>query len=89
MRTRFPDATMFIASDSSVAVADETDSTINGIILGVLLTILVLLVFTRNWRSTIIAGVVIPASLIAGFFFMDKSNFTVNALTLLAYYLFF
>lgn len=85
MRTRFPDATMFIASDSSVAVADETDSTINGIILGVLLTILVLLVFTRNWRSTIIAGVVIPASLIAGFFFMDKSNFTVNALTLLAY----
>lgn len=85
MRTRFPDATMFIASDSSVAVADETDSTINGIILGVLLTILVLLAFTRNWRSTIIAGVVIPASLIAGFFFMDKSNFTVNALTLLAY----
>ncbi|MBQ1997497.1 MAG: efflux RND transporter permease subunit [Alphaproteobacteria bacterium] len=85
MRTRFPDATMFIASDSSVAVADETDSTINGIILGVLLTVLVLLAFTRNWRSTIIAGVVIPASLIAGFFFMDKSNFTVNALTLLAY----
>lgn len=85
MRTRFPDATMFIASDSSIAVADETDSTINGIILGVLLTILVLLVFTRNWRSTIIAGVVIPASLVAGFFFMDKSNFTVNALTLLAY----
>lgn len=85
MRTRFPDATMFIASDSSIAVADETDSTINGIILGVLLTVLVLLVFTRNRRSTIIAGVVIPASLVAGFFFMDKSNFTVNALTLLAY----
>lgn len=85
MRTQFPNATMFIASDSSIAVADETDSTINGIILGVLLTVLVLLVFTRNWRSTIIAGVVIPASLIAGFFFMDKSNFTINALTLLAY----
>ena len=85
LKSRFPDATMLIASDSSVAVADETNSTINGIILGVLLTVLVLLIFTRNWRSTVIAGVVIPASLIAGFFFMDNSNFTINALTLLAY----
>ncbi len=85
LQSRFPNAEMLIASDSSIAVSDETDSTINGIILGVILTILVLLAFTRNWRSTIIAGVVIPASLIAGFFFMDNSNFTVNALTLLAY----
>ena len=65
LQSEFPNATMLIASDSSVAIADETDSTINGIILGVVLTVLVLLVFTRNWRSTIIAGVVIPASLVA------------------------
>ncbi len=85
LKSRFPDATMLISSDSSIAVSDETNSTINSIILGILLTVLVLLVFTRNWRSTIIAGVVIPASLIAGFFFMDADNFTINALTLLAY----
>ena len=85
LKSRFPDAEMLIAADSSIAVADETNSTINGIILGVLLTVLVLLVFTRNWRSTVIAGVVIPASLIAGFFMMDGSGFTINALTLLAY----
>ena len=85
LQSEFPNATMLIASDSSVAIADETDSTINGIILGVVLTILVLLVFTRNWRSTIIAGVVIPASLVAGFFFMDNNAFTINAMTLLAY----
>ena len=85
LQSRFPDATMEIISDSSIAVADDTYSTIWGIALGVLFTVLVLMVFTRNWRSTVIAGVVIPASLIAGFFFMDASNFTVNALTLLAY----
>lgn len=85
LSNRFPGAEMLIASDSSVAVSDETDSTIDGIVLGVLLTVLVLLAFTRNWRSTVIAGVVIPASLVAGFFFMDNSNFTINALTLLAY----
>lgn len=85
LKTEFPDAQMEIISDSSTAIADETYGTIEGIILGVIFTVLVLLVFTRNWRSTIIAGVVIPASLIAGFFFMDASNFTINALTLLAY----
>lgn len=85
LKSHFPDATMEIISDSSIAVADETYGTIWGIVLGVIFTVLVLLAFTRNWRSTIIAGVVIPASLIAGFFFMDASNFTINAMTLLAY----
>ena len=85
LQNKFPNAEMFIASDSSVHVSDETDNTINSIILGVILTVLVLLVFTGNWRSTIIAGVVIPTSLLAGFFFVDNSGFTINALTLLAY----
>ena len=85
LKSRFPDAEMEIVYDSSTAVSDETNDTINSIVLGILLTVLVLLAFTRNWRSTVIAGVVIPASLIAGFFFMDGSGFTVNAMTLLAY----
>ena len=85
LKSRFPSAEMKIAYDSSTTVSDETENTINSIVLGVLLTVLVLLAFTRNWRSTIIAGVVIPTSLLAGFFFMEKSGFTVNMLTLLAY----
>lgn len=85
MQSRFPTAEMQIVSDSSTSVLDETYSTIWGIVLGIIFTVLVLLAFTRNWRSTIIAGVVIPASLIAGFFFMDNSGFTINAMTLLAY----
>lgn len=85
LQSHVPDATMEIISDSSIVVSDETSSTINGIILGVIFTIIVLLAFTKNWRSTIIAGVVIPASLIAGLFFVNASGFTINALTLLAY----
>ena len=85
LQTKFPDATMQIVSDSSVHVSQDTNDTINGIILGVIFTIIVLLAFTRNWRSTVIAGVVIPASLLAGFFLMDESGFTINAMTLLAY----
>ncbi len=85
LQSHFPDATMQIVSDSSTHISQDTNDTINGIILGVILTILVLLAFTRNWRSTIIAGVVIPASLLSGFFLMSGSGFTINAMTLLAY----
>jgi HAE1 family hydrophobic/amphiphilic exporter-1 len=85
LKTVFDDATMEIVSDSSIHVSEDTRSTIYGIILGVIFTIIVLLCFTRNWRSTIIAGVVIPASLLSGFFLMNGSGFTINTMTLLAY----
>ncbi len=85
LQTHFPTATMQIVSDSSTHISQDTKDTINGIILGVIFTIIVLLAFTRNWRSTIIAGVVIPASLLSGFFLMNGSGFTINAMTLLAY----
>lgn len=85
IQDRYPGAQMEIVSDSSTKVAQDTFDTINGIVLGIILTVLILLVFTQNWRSTIIAGVVIPASLVAGLFFVSISGFTVNAMTLLAY----
>ncbi len=85
LQTVFPNATMQIVSDTSITVSNETTDTINGIILGVIFTVLVLLGFTRNWRSTIIAGVVIPVSLLSGFFLMNGSGFTINTMTLLAY----
>ena len=85
LQTVFPNAVMQIVSDTSVTVSNATSDTINGIILGIVFTVLVLLGFTRNWRSTIIAGVVIPASLLSGFFLMNGSGFTINTMTLLAY----
>lgn len=85
LQTRFPNGQMEIISDSSENVSEETTSTIWGIVLGILFTVLVLLAFTQNWRSTIIAGAVIPASLIAGLFFVSNSGFTINVMTLLAY----
>ncbi|MCQ2574949.1 MAG: efflux RND transporter permease subunit, partial [Alphaproteobacteria bacterium] len=85
LQSHFADATMEIVSDSSITVSNETRDTIWSIVLGIVLTVLVLLAFTKNGRSTIIAGVVIPASLISAFFLMNGSGFTINVMTLLAY----
>ena len=51
--------------------------------LGGILASLAVLLFMRNLRSTIIAAVAIPTSLIATFAFMRALNFTLNNMSLL------
>ena len=51
--------------------------------LGAVLVALTVLVFMRDWRSTVIAGIAIPTSVIATFTFMDYFGFTLNNLTML------
>jgi HAE1 family hydrophobic/amphiphilic exporter-1 len=41
------------------------------------------LLFMRDWRSTVVAGVAIPTSIIATFTFMRYMGFTLNNLTML------
>src|SRR5215217_4953966 len=54
------------------------------LVLGSILACGVVLAFMRNWRSTVIAGVAIPASVIATFGMMWALNFTLNSVTMLA-----
>ena len=51
---------------------------------GMLLAALVVFVFLRDWRSTLITAVAMPVSLIPTFFFMDLLGFSLNTITLLA-----
>jgi hydrophobic/amphiphilic exporter-1 (mainly G- bacteria), HAE1 family len=54
------------------------------LVLGSILACLVVLAFMRSWRSTVIAGVAIPASVIATFACMWPLGFTLNSVTMLA-----
>ena len=54
------------------------------LILGSILACLVVFAFMRNWRSTFIAAVAIPSSVIATFGMMDALDFTLNSVTMLA-----
>nr|MBN2277274.1 efflux RND transporter permease subunit [candidate division Zixibacteria bacterium] len=53
------------------------------ILIAFLLVLLVIFVFLRQWRTTIIPMVAIPISLIGAFFIMYAAGFTINILTLL------
>jgi len=54
------------------------------IYLAFFLVVVIIFVFLRDWRTTIIPILVIPVSLIGSFFIMYIAGFTINVLTLLA-----
>jgi multidrug efflux pump len=63
-------------------------ASINGVLTvlaeGIALVVLVILVFLRDWRSTIVAVVAIPFSIIPTFMVLWAFGFSINTLTLLA-----
>src|SRR5215216_1965678 len=63
-------------------------ASINGVLRtlaeGIGLVILVILVFLRDWRSTIVAMIAIPVSVISAFMVMSFFGASINVLTLLA-----
>jgi hydrophobe/amphiphile efflux-1 (HAE1) family protein len=54
------------------------------ILIAFLLVVLVIFIFLRNWRTTLIPVIAIPISLIGSFFIMYIAGFSINILTLLA-----
>jgi HAE1 family hydrophobic/amphiphilic exporter-1 len=54
------------------------------LVLGSILASLVVLAFMRSWRSTVIAAVAIPASVVSTFGVMAALDFTLNSVTMLA-----
>jgi HAE1 family hydrophobic/amphiphilic exporter-1 len=54
------------------------------LVLGSILASLVVFLFMRSWRSTVIAAVAIPCSVISTFGMMRALDFTLNSVTMLA-----
>lgn len=73
-----------IAQDLSVFIEHSVHEVQFHLVFGGGLAILIVLVFLRNVRSTFIASLVIPTSVIGTFIMMNALGFTQNMMTLLA-----
>ena len=56
----------------------------NTIFIAFMLVVVIIFLFLRDWRTTLIPILVIPVSLVGSFFIMYVAGFTINVLTLLA-----
>jgi len=70
------DGAQFIRSSISAVQED--------MIVGGLLAVLVVLLFLRNWRSTLVSAVALPTAIIGTFAVMRALGFTFNVITMLA-----
>ena len=79
-----PDVLIDIANDNSVFIERSVKNVYQTIFEAVLLVALVIFVFLRTLRASIIPIITIPVSLIGTFALMALAGFTINTLTLLA-----
>ncbi len=79
-----PGTQVDIIRDQSVFINASVRAIEEHVILGSILASLVVLLFMRNLRPTLIAAVAVPTSIISTFFLMRVMDFTINNWTMLA-----
>jgi hydrophobic/amphiphilic exporter-1 (mainly G- bacteria), HAE1 family len=73
-----------VVRDLSEFIKASIESVEEHLVLGSILAAAVVLVFLWNWRSTFIAAVAIPTSIVATFGLIWYQGFTLNSMTMLA-----
>ena len=92
VKARLPKSEAMLPGDVSVTVIQDQSRYIRAalheiqghLISGSLLATITVLLFMRSWRSTLIAAIAIPTSIVATFAFMKLFGFTLNNVTMLA-----
>lgn len=73
-----------IAFDNTIFIRNSINEVKSTIVEAFILVVLIIFLFLRNWRTTLIPVLAIPISLVGAFFIMYLAEFTINILTLLA-----
>jgi len=73
-----------VGFDNTIFIRDSISEVKQTIYQAFILVVLIIFLFLRNWRTTLIPVLAIPISLIGVFFVMYLAGFSINILTLLA-----
>ncbi len=84
LEKRNPDVHFVLRSNSVKYTEMQYESAIHAMIEGAVLAVIVVFLFLRDWRATVISSLAIPLSAIPAFWFMDLLGFNLNQMTLLA-----
>jgi multidrug efflux pump len=73
-----------VGFDNTIFIRDSINEVKLTIFQAFILVVLIIFLFLRNWRTTLIPIIAIPISLVGSFFVMYLAGFSINILTLLA-----
>ncbi|MBR3628004.1 MAG: efflux RND transporter permease subunit [Elusimicrobia bacterium] len=78
-----PDMKIVVMSDQSGSIRASVNTVLEHLCLGAILAGIMVLIFMGSLRSTFIAFLAIPISVVGAFIFMSIKGFTLNSITLL------
>ncbi|PWW01384.1 hydrophobe/amphiphile efflux-1 (HAE1) family protein [Hoeflea marina] len=84
IRARNPGVKLVPVDDTVFYTYGNYESALHTLTEGSLLAVLVVFLFLRNWRATLIAAIALPLSAIPTFYVMDLLGFSLNLVSLLA-----
>ena len=84
IRAAHPGVSITMVDDTVFYTEGNYKAAIHTLLEGAVLAILVVLLFLRNWRATLIAAVALPLSAVPTFFVMDMLGFSLNLVSFLA-----
>jgi CzcA family heavy metal efflux pump len=76
------DAELSVFYDQSILVRDSINGVVESILIGLFLSVAVLMGFLKNWRTTLVAAIVIPVAVLCAVVFMKLYNMSFNLMTL-------
>ena len=82
LRTEFPGITLTVVAEQADFVVDALSNLGQEIVLGGALSLLVMLVFLRNWRLSMAIGLMVPLSVLVALVLLQGLDVTVNVLSL-------
>ncbi len=84
IRAKHPDVSIEMVDDSVYFTYGNYEAAIHTLIEGALLAVVVVMLFLRNWRATLISAVALPLSAIPTFWVMELLGFSLNLVSFLA-----
>ncbi|QNK73276.1 efflux RND transporter permease subunit [Variovorax sp. PAMC28562] len=84
LRTQHPDIQLNEAFNFVEPVKDEYEGSLHLLYEGAILAVIVVWLFLRDWRATLVSAVALPMSVIPAFIGMHLLGFSVNVISLLA-----
>ena len=82
-KTLPPDIRIEMVRTSADYTRSAFHASMDALVLGAILAVIVIFLFLRNWQATLISALAIPLSIIATFWVMQHLGYTLNGITLL------
>ncbi|MFD1328776.1 efflux RND transporter permease subunit [Mycoplana ramosa] len=84
VREKNPDVAISLIDDAVYFTYGNYEAAIHTLMEGAILAVIVVLLFLRNWRATLISAVALPLSAIPTFYVMELLGFSLNLVSFLA-----